>query len=98
MRMVSHLEQAMPKRPGAVSQPEASRPRRLARACPISGVARLKVVAVPARRAKTAKRSMSFPGALSTREPRMGRQASEYFCFLQFLTWSMKPKDTARTR
>ena len=70
---------------------------RLAAVWLISGVARLKVVAVPANRAKTAKRSMRRPGALSVREPRIGRQASEYFCFLHFLTWSIKPKAQAST-
>ena len=44
-----------------------------------SGVARENVVAVPARSAKTAIRSMSFPARPSTLFPRTGRQASEYF-------------------
>lgn len=43
------------------------------------GVAREKVVAVPANRANTAVRSMMRPKAPSTRFPKTGRQASEYF-------------------
>ncbi len=61
-----------------------------------SGVAREKVVAVPASRAKTAVRSITLPQKPSTRFPRRGRQASEYFCLLRRRTWIMKPKETAR--
>ena len=64
----------------------------------IRGVARLKVVAVPASRANTAIKSMIFPGALSVRLPSRGRQASENFCLWQPRTWSINPKDTARIR
>ena len=60
------------------------------------GVARENVVAVPARRAKTAVRSMSLPQRPSTRPPRSGLHASEYFCLFRLRTWSMKPKDTAK--
>ena len=44
-----------------------------------SGVASEKVVAVPASSAKTAVRSITLPQGPSTRFPRSGRQASEYF-------------------
>jgi len=65
---------------------------------PISGVATLKVVAVPASRANTASRSMIRPGQPSVCLPRMGRQASEYFCRFCLRTWSMNPKATASTK
>ena len=45
----------------------------------ISGVATLKVVAVPARSANTANRSIIRPAQPSVCFPRIGRQASEYF-------------------
>ena len=51
-----------------------------------SGVARENVVAVPASSANTAIRSMTFPPIPSTCFPRIGRQASEYFCLVRFLT------------
>ena len=60
------------------------------------GVARAKVVAVPASRAKRASRSMSLPGSRSVYLPRRGRQASEYFCLFLRRTWSINPKATAR--
>ena len=81
--MVSHLESGTPS--SAVSEVDSS------------GVAKLKVVAVPAISAITARTSMSFPGSLSVCAPRMGRQASEYFCFFTPRTWSMKPKQAAST-
>ncbi len=45
----------------------------------IKGVATLKVVAVPAMRANTAKRSMKRPAKPSVCLPNTGRHASEYF-------------------
>ena len=45
----------------------------------ISGVATLNVVAVPARSANTANRSIMRPAQPSVYFPRIGRQASEYF-------------------
>ena len=62
-----------------------------------SGVAREKVVAVPARRANTAIRSITFPQGPSTFFPSKGLQASEYFCLLRRRTWIIKPKATAIT-
>ena len=64
----------------------------------IRGVATLNVVAVPAKRANTASRSMMRPGRPSVCLPSKGRQASEYFWRLRLRTWSMKPKATASTR
>ncbi len=61
------------------------------------GVAREKVVAVPASRANTATRSMAFPASPSTRLPSRARQDSEYFCLLRLRTWIMKPKAVAST-
>ena len=60
-----------------------------------SGVATEKVVAVPAISAMTARISMSFPCQRSVPSPRIGRQASEYFCLVRFLTCSMNPKQAA---
>ena len=45
----------------------------------ISGVATLNVVAVPARSANTASKSIIRPAIPSVCFPRIGRQASEYF-------------------
>ena len=73
-----------------------STPKRTERASDRRGVAREKVVAVPASRAITARMSMSFPRGPSVRFPRIGLQASEYFCLWQPRTWSMKPKQAAR--
>ena len=60
-------------------------PKSAAMMLAIRGVARLKVVAVPARRAKTARRSIILPKKPSVCLPKMGRQASEYFCLSLFL-------------
>ena len=64
----------------------------------INGVATLNVVAVPASKANTAKRSIKRPANPSVCFPKSGRHASEYFCLLLFLTCSIKPKATANTR
>lgn len=72
--------------------------RRSPRMAAMSGVATLKVVAVPASSANTASRSMMRPARPSVCRPRMGRQASEYFWRLHLRTWSMKPNATASTR
>ena len=61
------------------------------------GVAREKVVAVPASMANTATRSMAFPASPSTRLPRSARQDSEYFCRFLLRTWIMKPKAVPST-
>ena len=49
----------------------------------IRGVASVKVVVVPASSAKTAIRSIRVPASPSVCFPRIGRQASEYFCLWQ---------------
>ena len=59
------------------------------------GVATENVVAVPAIRAITARTSMIFPCQRSVFSPRIGRQASEYFCFVRLRTCSMNPKHAA---
>ena len=74
------------------------RPNSLSKMTDINGVATEKVVAVPARRAKTANRSMNLPSSPSVCFPNNGLQASEYFCLSLFLTWSMNPKATAKTK
>ncbi len=51
-----------------------------------SGVAREKVVAVPASRANTAIRSIRRPAQPSTRLPSRALQASEYFCLWRLRT------------
>ena len=61
-------------------------PTRASIAAAISGVATEKVVAVPAIRANTARRSMILPMIPSVYFPRSGRQASENFCLSLFLT------------
>ena len=81
--MVMYLELSIPKRSDSASVS--------------SGVATENVVAVPAISATTASTSMILPGALSVYLPRMGRQASEYFCFFLPRTCSMKPKAAAST-
>ena len=52
----------------------------------IRGVATLNVVAVPARSAKSAKRSITLPRSPSACFPITGRQASEYLWRFLFLT------------
>ena len=64
----------------------------------IRGVAAEKVVAVPARRAKTASKSIPLPAKPSVCFPKIALQASEYFCRLLFRTCSIKPKAAASTR
>ena len=62
------------------------------------GVAREKVVAVPASSANTATRSISRPAQPSTWRPSRALQASEYFYLWRLRTCSIKPKATASTR
>ena len=64
----------------------------------INGVATLKVVAVPAKSANTASKSISLPIQPSVCFPNIERHASEYFCLFRFRTWSMNPKATANTK
>ena len=64
----------------------------------IRGVATLNVVAVPANKAKTANKSISLPINPSVYLPNKALQASEYFWRFLFLTWSINPKDTAKTK
>ena len=70
-------------------------PKRVVSARDSSGVATEKVVAVPAISATTARMSISFPCQRSVFSPKIGRQASEYFCLLRLRTCSMKPKQAA---
>ena len=57
----------------------SSIPRSSLIALAIRGVAMLKVVAVPANRANTARKSMTRPAIPSVFSPSKGRHASEYF-------------------
>ena len=72
-------------------------PKRSVSTIESSGVAMENVVAVPAMRAITARRSMTFPQGPSMCLPSKGLQASEYFCLWQPLTWSMNPNAAAST-
>ena len=64
----------------------------------ISGVATLKVVAVPANNANTASKSIILPAIPSVCFPNSGLQASEYFFFSQLRTWSINPNAAAKSK
>ena len=78
-----------------VAPVEFSNPKTWPIAADNKGVANENVVAVPAINAKIAIKSMTFPIHPSTLSFKIGRHASENFCFSTLRTCNMKPNATA---